>query len=78
LRELIEKVHDAEDKEKYGKIIGISRKSILLELRSLHYPRSFPVDLMHLVLLNVAPSLYKLWNRTKLSIDKANHAEFEA
>ena len=77
LRELIEKVHDAEDKEKYGKITGISRKSILLELRSLHYPRSFPVDLMHLVLLNIAPSLYKLWNRTKLSIDKANHAEFE-
>ena len=77
LRELIEKVADAEDREKYGKLTGISRKSVLLELRSIHFPRSFPADLMHLVLLNVTPTLYKLWNRTKLSIDKANHTDFE-
>jgi len=63
--------------EKYGTITGISRKSALFELRSLHFPRSFLVDLMHLVLLNVAPTLYRLWNRTKLSIDKANHAKFD-
>jgi hypothetical protein len=32
---------------------------------------------MHLVLQNVAPTLFKLWNRTKLAIDKPSNPNFE-
>ena len=36
---------------------------------SLHFPRSFPADIMHCVLQNITPTLYKIWNRTKLEVD---------
>jgi hypothetical protein len=48
---------------------GITRSSILLELESIHFPRSFPADIMHCVLQNITPTLFKLWNGTKLAID---------
>jgi hypothetical protein len=53
---------------------------LALELRSLHFlhfPKSFPVDIMHLVLQNLSPTLFKLWSRTKLAIDKPGHEDFE-
>jgi hypothetical protein len=75
LREII-KLVDAADSEEYRKLFGISRSSILLELRSLHFPRSFPADIMHQVLLNIVSLLYKLWNRTKLAIDDRNDSNF--
>jgi Domain of unknown function (DUF4218) len=49
---------------------GINRKSILCRLPSLHFPRSFPIDIMHCVLLNVVPNLWRIWNGTKLAVDK--------
>lgn len=75
LREVIRLVAEA-DSEESSRISGISRSSILLELRSLHFPRSFPADIMHLVLQNIAPTLYALWNRTKLSCDKDEHQPY--
>lgn len=48
---------------------GISRKSILTQLRSIHFPRSFPIDIMHCVLQNVTPTLFKLWAGKKLAVD---------
>lgn len=53
----------------YRRRFGINRSSILLQLRSLHFPRSFPADIMHCVLQNITPTLYKIWNRTKLEVD---------
>jgi hypothetical protein len=44
-----------------GMMYGIKRKSILLELRSVHFPRSFPVDVMHCILLNVVVKILELW-----------------
>jgi hypothetical protein len=75
LRELIELVEQA-DSEHYRKLTGITRSSLLLKLRSLHFPRSFPADIMHLVLQNIAPSLYKLWSGTKLAIDDRKKPNF--
>ena len=75
LRRTIKDVEVA-DSEESRKLAGITRSSILLELRSLHFPRSFPADIMHLVLQNVAPTLYKLWTKKKLPIDKRSHRNF--
>ena len=47
----------------------ITCSSILLELRSIHFPRSFPVNIMYCVLLNIMPFLYCLWNSIKLKIN---------
>ena len=65
------------DSDDHRKETGITRSSILLELQSLHFTRSFPVDIMHLVLQNITPTLFKLWNRTKLAVDKSSHANFQ-
>ena len=40
---------------------GITRKSILTKLRSIHFPRSFPVDIMHCILLSITPLIFRLW-----------------
>jgi hypothetical protein len=68
LRSLIEQVHQAGDTES-GLLTGIRCRSELLRLSSIHFPRSFPGDIMHCVLQNVTPTLFQLWNRTKLSVD---------
>ncbi|KAL7271540.1 hypothetical protein RUND412_005694 [Rhizina undulata] len=54
----------------YFKETGISSWSVLLELRSIHFPRSFPADVMHMVLINITSLLFKLWTGDKLSFDK--------
>lgn len=68
LRTDIETVEIAGDDES-RMLTGIKGKSELLRLRSVHFPRSFPGDIMHCVLQNVTPMLFQLWNRTKLGID---------
>ena len=45
---------------------GITRQSILTGLRSIHFPRSFPIEIMYCILLNIVPSLFRL------KIGKAN------
>ncbi len=68
LRADIETVEIAGDDES-RLTTGIKGKTELLRLRSIHFPRSFPGDIMHCVLQNVTPMLFQLWNRTKLTID---------
>jgi Transposase family tnp2 len=51
-------------------LYGIVRKSILLELSSLHFPRSFPLDLMHCVLLNVLPKIVQYWGGHRLLLEE--------
>jgi hypothetical protein len=75
LRDLIKLVEVANSDE-HRKLTGITRSSILLELRSLHFPQSFPADIMHLILLNIAPTLYSLWKRTKLHTDDRTNPNF--
>ena len=47
--------------EEWKKKLGISRASILLQLPSIHYPRSFPLDMMHAVLQNITVMLWRIW-----------------
>jgi len=54
---------------------GINRKSILLELRSLHFPRSFLVDVMHCILLNVLPKILELWQGKRFEDEKKKPAK---
>jgi len=74
LRDNINTVEIANDDES-RRLTGIKDKSELLRLRSIHFPRSFPGDIMHCVLQNITPMLFQLWNGTKLAIDdkKASH-----
>ena len=41
------------------KKIGIKGESILLQLSSIDFPRSFPPDMMHLFFENIVPSLFR-------------------
>lgn len=56
-------------RQEMSTLTGITRESILLELNSLHFPRSFPFDPMHGFLLNVGPSLYNLWSGGRFESD---------
>ena len=68
LRGTIEEVEQARSSE-FKTLFGINHSSILLELHSVHFPRSFPVDIMHCVLQNITPQLFQLWSGSKLKID---------
>jgi len=69
--ELCEDIHLVERtrSDDYHQHLGINHSSILLQLHSLHFPRSFSADIMHCILQNITPTLYKIWNRTKLEVD---------
>ena len=64
LRNTISLLDDAES-EALRTEFGITRSSILLKLRSIHFPRSFPVDIMHCVLQNITPMLFDKWSGRK-------------
>lgn len=36
---------------------------MLFELKSILFPWSFPIDIMHLYFENIAPTMYSLWSR---------------
>jgi Transposase family tnp2/Domain of unknown function (DUF4218) len=69
LRNVIDLVVESQSDD-MSKRFGITRASILLELRSVHFTRSFPIDIMHCVLLNITETLFKLWNRKKFDFEK--------
>ena len=69
LRAVIEDVHIA-DANHVRMLTGINSKSELLRLHSIHFPRSFPGDIMHNILLRVCPMLFDLWIGEKLATDK--------
>jgi Transposase family tnp2 len=74
LREDIRLVEEAGD-DKTRMLTGIRGSTELLRLQSIHFPRSFPGDIMHCVLQNITPCLFQLWNRTKLAIDDTNPSQ---
>jgi hypothetical protein len=45
--------------------IGVTYRSILLDLPTLHFPRSFPIDTMHSMNHNIPKSMFRLWKATK-------------
>lgn len=46
---------------KLGKLHGISHLPVLAELQTLSFMRSYPLDLMHLIYINLAPLMVKHW-----------------
>lgn len=77
LRTTIDDVHIANRADLYMQFgIRDKYKSISLELPSLHFPRSFPADMMHCVLQNITPMLFRLWNEEKLKIDKEQRPQY--
>jgi hypothetical protein len=42
-------------------VLGVNGRSILLELRSIEFPTSFPVDIMHALFENIAPAIFRHW-----------------
>ncbi len=57
-------------------ILGIKGRSILFELSSIKFPRSFPIDIMHLFFENVAPQMFKLWSGHFFKNDDLNQTSF--
>ena len=40
----------------------ITKKNVLLEFKSIHFPRSFSIDIMHCMLQNITSMIFKIWN----------------
>src|SRR6266508_3399822 len=57
-------------------ILGIKGRSILFELKSIEFPRSFPIDIMHLFFENVTPQMFKLWSNQFFKEDNLNNLSF--
>jgi len=55
--------------------VGVTRKSILLRLPSLHFPRSFTIDLMHCILLNTIKNIWKVWDEGNTGSNDDNDNE---
>ena len=53
------------------KASDINGRSILFELRSIKFPDSFPVDIMHGLFENVAPAMFWHWTGTLLKENDA-------
>jgi hypothetical protein len=43
-------------------LLGIAARSILLNLKSLKFPRAFPIDIMHLFFENISINMFKHWS----------------
>jgi len=52
---------------------GVTHSSILLKLQLIHFPQSFPANIMHYVLQNICPMLFGLWAKKFLKNDNADN-----
>ncbi|CAG8787807.1 16657_t:CDS:2, partial [Gigaspora margarita] len=43
-------------------LLGVNDRSILFELKSIRFPDSFPVDIMHGLFENIAPAMLRHWS----------------
>src|SRR5436305_13297100 len=57
-------------------ILEIKDKSILFELLSIKFPRSFPIDIMHLFFENIASQMFKLWSSRFFKDDDFNTTSY--
>ena len=45
--------------------MGVTCRSILMDLPTVHFPRSFPIDTMHSMNHNIPKSMFRLWKAAK-------------
>ena len=57
-------------KNRLSTTYGIKGVSLLSNLKSLHFPLSFPYDFMHLIWENVIPNLILLWTGEFKGLDE--------
>ena len=55
-------------------LLGITRRTVLLNLLTLHFPRSFAVNLMYYILINVIPTLWDIWTAEHFKNDDIKNA----
>ena len=55
-------------------LLGITRRTILLDLPTLHFPRSFAIDLMHCILINIVQTLWDIWTAEHFKNDDMKNA----
>jgi hypothetical protein len=55
-------------------LLGITRRTVLLDLPTLHFPRSFAIDLMHCILINIVPTLWDIWTAEHFKTDDIKDA----
>ncbi|KAK9491251.1 hypothetical protein V1508DRAFT_358429, partial [Lipomyces doorenjongii] len=60
MKEDVELCHQLQDKCTY-KALGISGRSPLVDVPTLYWPQSFPVDVMHLLLEGIVPRTFDIW-----------------
>ncbi|KAK9364421.1 hypothetical protein V1509DRAFT_572913 [Lipomyces kononenkoae] len=60
MKEDIECCHKFQDPSMY-KTFGISGRSPLVDVPTLYWPQSFPVDVMHLILEGIVPRTFDIW-----------------
>ncbi|KAG4029825.1 hypothetical protein MFRU_014g01220 [Monilinia fructicola] len=61
LRNDIRIVEECMSKKEMQTFMGIKGTSILTEIRSIHFPRSFSLDTMHCMLINNVLAIHDLW-----------------
>jgi hypothetical protein len=55
-------------------LLGITRRTVLLDLPTLYFPRSFVIDLMHCILINIVPTLWDIWTAEHFKNDDIKDA----
>ncbi|CAG8850549.1 46217_t:CDS:2 [Gigaspora margarita] len=56
---------------------GLNGHSVLFELRSISFPASFPIDIMHSLFENIAQHMFRHFNGKFFSNEKLNNAEYK-
>ena len=55
-------------------LLGITRRTVLLDLPTLHFPRSFAIDLIYYILINIVPTLWDIWTAEHFKNDDIKDA----
>ncbi|CAI2198272.1 2876_t:CDS:2, partial [Funneliformis geosporum] len=55
---------------------GVNGRSILFELKSIKFPTSFPVDIMHGLFENIAPAMLQHWTGTFFKENQDNNYDY--
>ncbi|POG60886.1 hypothetical protein GLOIN_2v1466139, partial [Rhizophagus irregularis DAOM 181602=DAOM 197198] len=56
---------------------GVNGRSILLELQSIDFPASFSIDIMHALFENIAPHMFRHFNRKFFNNKELNDTDYK-
>ncbi|RIB02199.1 hypothetical protein C2G38_1991615, partial [Gigaspora rosea] len=78
-KERLKKIHKTKFEKERSKLItkyGITKRSILFDLSTTHFPDSFTIDIMHLFYENIAKYMFKHWTGTFFSDESLNREPY--